>query len=367
MKISRIRSQILVLPQQDPLANTPEDTTAARPIVIVRLDTDDGIEGIGVTFYGGAITASLKRAIDDLGALAVGEDPLRVEAIVAKLRAAAGGSGPAGMFTLALSAIDIALWDIRGKALNQPLWKLLGGARQRVPTYASGALRRSLSLDEVVAAAGRLKDKGFREMKTQLALPGDTSPAKEVERMRRVREAIGPDIKLMCDINQRWRVEQAIDIGKRVEDAGVGLFWLEDVTAHDDYAGLARVNAALATPICGGELVYGIVPFRHMIEARSVDYVMIDLIRVGGITQWIKVAGMAEAFNLPVVSHVIPEIHAHLVAAVPNGLTVEYMGWMLQLFEGTAALENSELTLSDRPGLGLAFREDTINRFKVAS
>ena len=367
MRISRIRSQILVMPQQDPLANTPEDTSAARPIVILRLNTDDGIEGIGVTFYGGAVTASLKRAVDDLGALIIGDDPLRVEAIIAKLRATAGGSGPAGIFTLALSAIDIALWDIRGKALNQPLWKLLGGARQRVSTYASGALRRNLSLDEVVAAAGRLRDKTFREMKTQLALPGATSPAKEVERMRRVREAIGPDIKLMCDINQRWRVEQAIDIGKRVEDAGVGLFWLEDVTTHDDYAGIARVNAALTTPICGGELVYGIVPFRHMIEARSVDYVMIDLIRVGGITQWIKVAGMAEAFNLPVVSHVIPEIHAHLVAAVPNGLTVEYMGWMLQLFEGTAALEDGELVLSDRPGLGLAFREDAINRFKIES
>ena len=367
MKVSHISSQILVLPQEDPLANTPEDASAARPIVIVRLRTDDGIEGIGVTFYGGAITASLKRAVDDLGELAIGEDPLRLEAIIAKLRAAAGGSGPAGMFTLAVSAIDIALWDIRGKALNQPLWKLLGGARQRVATYASGALRRNLSLNEVIAAAGRLKEKGFREMKTQLALPGDTSAAKEVERMRRVREAIGPDIKLMCDINQRWRVEQAIDIGKRVEDAGVGLFWLEDVTAHDDYAGLARVNAALATPICGGELVYGIVPFRHMIEARSVDYVMIDLIRVGGITQWMKVAGMAEAFNLPVVSHVIPEIHSHLVAAVPNGLTVEYMGWMLKLFEGVAAFDNGELVLSERPGLGLSFNQDTIQRYGVAS
>src|SRR5438128_2631851 len=217
MKISRIRSQILVLPQEDPLANTPEDPNAARPMVIVRLDTDDGIEGIGVTFYGGAITASLKRAIDDLGALTIGEDPLRVEAIVAKLRAVAGGSGPAGLFTLAL---------------------------------------------------------------------------------------------------------QAIDIGKRVEDAGVGLFWLEDVTTHDDYAGLARVNAALTTPICGGELIYGIVPFRHMIEARSVDYVMIDLIRVGGITQWMKVAGMAEAFNMPVVSHVIHELHAHFVTDVTTHLSV---------------------------------------------
>src|SRR5271165_4191988 len=205
MKISRIRSQILVMPQQDPLANTPEDPSAARPIVILRLDTDDGIEGIGVTFYGGAITASLKRAVDDLAALVVGEDPLRIEAIIAKLRAAAGGSGPAGMFTLALAALDIALWDIRGKALGMPLWKLLGGARQRVATYASGALRRNLTLDQAVTAAGKLKDKGFREAKMQLALPGDTTPAKEVERAVKIREALGPDIKLMCDINQRSR------------------------------------------------------------------------------------------------------------------------------------------------------------------
>jgi L-alanine-DL-glutamate epimerase-like enolase superfamily enzyme len=217
-----------------------------------------------------------------------------------------------------------------------------------------------------VAAAGRLKEKGFREAKMQLALPAPTTPAKEVERAKVIREVLGSDIKLMCDINQRWRVEEAIDIGRRVEDAGVGLFWLEDVTAHDDYPGIARVNAALATPICGGELVYGLVPFRHMIEARSVDYVMIDLIRVGGVTQWMKVAGMAEAFNLPVVSHVIPEIHTHLVAAVPNGLTVECMGWMLELFDGVAALENGELVLSDRPGLGLTFNQNTINRFAVA-
>src|SRR5580704_16832451 len=367
MKISHIHSRILVLPETDPLAGSPENPNAARPIVILRIGTDDGIEGIAVTFYGGATTRSLKAGVDDLGALIIREDPLRLEAIIAKLRAAAGGAGPAGMFTLALAAIDIALWDIRGKALNQPLRKLLGGARERVPTYASGSLRRNLSLGEVVQAAGKLKEKGFRETKMQLALPAPTTPAKEVERAKAVREALGPDIKLMCDINQRWRPEEAINIGRRVDDSGVGLFWLEDVTTHDDYAGLARVNAALATPICGGELVYGIVPFRHMIEARSVDYVMIDLIRVGGITQWMKVAGMAEAFNLPVVSHVIPEIHAHLVAAVPNGLTVEYMGWMLRLFDGVAALDNGELALSERPGLGLTFNEETVKRFGAAA
>jgi len=363
MKIASFTSEILNVPEDEPLAGAVEKQGSVRPVVILTLATDDGIEGIGVSFYGGALTRTLKSAIDQLCEITVGEDPHRVEAIIRKLRDAAGGSGPGGMFTLALAAIDIALWDIRGKALGQPIWKLLGGLRNRVPAYASGALRRGLPLDTVVKAAATLKDNGWRQMKTQLALPGDTSPAKEVERMRRVREAVGPDIDLMCDINQRWRPEQAIDIGHRVEAAGVGLFWLEDVTTHDDYAGIARVNAALTTPICGGELVYGIVPFRHMIEARSVDIVMIDLVRAGGVTPWLKIAGMAEAFNLPVVSHVIPEFHAHLMAAIPNGLTVEYMPWMLKLFEETPAVDSGDMVLSDKPGFGLAFNPDAVRCF----
>jgi L-talarate/galactarate dehydratase len=200
-------------------------------------------------------------------------------------------------------------------------------------------------------------------MKTRMALPGNPSPAEEVRRVRVVRDAIGPDVKLMCDINQRWRVEQAIDIGKRAED--VGLFWLEDVTTCDDYQGLARVNQALSTPIAGGEYLWGITPFRQMIEARSVDYIMIDLCRVGGPTQWMKVAGMAEAFNLPVVSHVMPEMHLHLVAAIPNGLTVEYMPWMLKLYQETPAIEAGKLVLPTKPGLGLAFDEKAVAAYRV--
>jgi L-alanine-DL-glutamate epimerase-like enolase superfamily enzyme len=215
----------------------------------------------------------------------------------------------------------------------------------------------------VVRAAATLKDKGWREMKTQMALPGETTPAKEVERMVKIREAIGPDIRLMCDINQRWRPEQAIDIGRRVEDAGVGLFWLEDVTTADDYAGLARITGALATPVAGGEYVWGIVPFRHMLEARSVDVPMIDLVRVGGITQWLKVAWMAEAFNLPVVSHLIPEVHVHLIGAVPNGLTVEYMPWLVPLFKEVPVQQAGELVMPTTPGLGLEFDQPTLDRY----
>ena len=364
MKIASFEAITLLVPEDDPLANMPEEAGRKRAAALVKLRTDSGIEGIGVTLYGGRLKRALHAAIEDLAAAVVGEDPMRIEAILAKLRTGDAG-GPGGIYTLALSAIDTALWDIRGKALDLPLWKLLGGHRDRVPTYASGSLRRGLSDEQAQRAAQTLLEKGFRSMKTQMALPGDPTPAEELRRVRAVREAIGPDIPLMCDINQRWRPEQAIDIGRRVEEAGIGLYWLEDVTAVDDYAGLARVTAALSTPVAGGEYLWGIVPFRHMIEARSVDIVMVDIARVGGITPWMKVAAMAEAFNLPIVSHVMPEVLCHLVAACPHGLTVEYMPWMLALYEETPAIENGELVLPTKPGLGLTLDEKAIKAFRA--
>src|ERR1044071_4183204 len=365
MKIASLETGIVLLPNDEPLAGFSENPNAKNPIVWLKLRTDDGIEGLGVTYFGGALTRSLRPAGDELGALVIGDDPLRIEAIARKLRDAAGSSGPAGILIMAMSAIDVALWDIKGKALGLPLWKLLGGGRDRIATYASGALRRGLKLEEAVIAAGRLREKGYRQTKMQLGLPSVTSPAREVEQARLIREAVGPDMDLMCDINQRWRPEQAIDIGRRVEDAGVGLFWLEDVTTADDFPGLARVSDALATPVAGGEYVWGIVPFRHMMEARSVDVPMIDLVRVGGITQWLKVAGMAEAFSLPVVSPLIPEVHVHLIGAVPNGLTVEYMPWLMPLFKEVPVQQDGELAMPTKPGLGLEFDLKTIDRYRA--
>ena len=166
-----------------------------------------------------------------------------------------------------------------------------------------------------------------------------------------MREGIGDDIDLMCDINQLWNVNQAIEIGRRLEE--YHLFWLEDVVAHDDYQGLARVADALTTPICAGEYHYGIRPFRHMLEARSIDIVMIDLLRAGGITQWMKIAGMAEAFNLPGASAISFRRSTCIsIAAIPHGLTVEYMPWTLRLFEETPEIEDGQIVVPQRPGLG---------------
>lgn len=360
MKVTHANTQIVSTPADNPLVVGLPSRGDTREFVTLELGTDDGLIGLGLTFFGGALTGALKAAVEELANLTLGEDPRRVEAIAARLRAAAGTSGPGGIFSLALSAIDIACWDLKGKAEDMSVCELLGGLRDRVPTYASGALLRQHPVDYLAQAGPRLVGMGFRQMKMQCG--SESTVARSVERVRVMREAIGEDVDLMCDINQLWSVPQAIEIGKRIEP--YHLFWLEDPTAHDDFPGLARVADALVTPIAAGEYHYGIVPFRHLLEARSIDIVMIDLLRVGGITQWMKVAGMAEAFNMPVVSHLIPEIHVHLVAAIPNGLTVEYMPWTHRLFAETPAIQGGQLVVPQKPGLGLEFDRAALRQYR---
>lgn len=221
---------------------------------------------------------------------------------------------------------------------------------------------RPFNLEFMADMAPKLVEMGFRQMKTQMG--AEATAEREVARIRTIRDAVGPDIDVMCDINQLWSVNQAMEIGKRVEE--YHLYWLEDVVVRDDYQGLAKVADHLTTPIAAGEYVYGIRPFRHMLECGSIDIVMIDLLRVGGITQFHKVASMAEAYNIPVVSHLVPEIQVHTVAAIPNGLTVEYMPWTIRLFEETPAIENGEIVVPDKPGLGLAFSQDAIKQYQIS-
>src|SRR5438874_11345491 len=361
MKISHVTTRSLRTPADNPLVVGLPAPTDTREFVTLELGTDQGLTGVGVTFFGGALTPALKAAVDGLAGLMIGEDPSQTEAIAAKARRAAGAAGPGGIFTLALSAIDIACWDLKAKAAGRSVAALLGALRDRVPTYASGALMRPHPIDYLAKAGPRLRDIGFRQMKMQCG--SEPTVAASVERVRVMREAIGADVDLMCDINQLWSVNQAIEVGRRIEP--YHLFWLEDPTTHDDYPGMARIADNLTTPIAAGEYHYGIVPFRHLLEHRSIDIVMIDLLRAGGITQWMKVAGMAEAFNLPVVSHLVPEIHVHLVAAIPNGLPVEYMPWTLNLYEQTPPIEGGQLVVPKKPGLGLAFDQAAMKRYQI--
>ena len=365
MKITKSQVQVLHAPADEQLVDVQPKAGGMRGFVTLKMMTDEGIEGIGLTFVPALglspLLPALKSAVDALCGLVEGQDPMDIEAVMQGLRQKTIGSGPGGILTLALAAVDMALWDIKGKALDQSVCSLLGGYRKRVPTYASGPLMRPMNLEQLAEIGPALVEKGFRQMKSQMG--GEDTPAKEVMRMRTLREAVGEDIDIMCDINELWNVNQAIDIGRQVEE--YHLFWLEDVVAHDDYQGMARVADALTTPLAAGEYVYGINPHRQLIENRSVDIVMIDLLRVGGITEWRKVAGMAEAFNLPVVSHLVPEIHIQLMGSIPNGLTVEYMPWTLKLFEETPKFVDGCLEVPDKPGLGLKFSQDAFKQYAV--
>lgn len=364
MRISGFSTRVVRVPADNPLVAGIPAGPGTRDFVILEMDTDEGIQGIGYSFIpgmvGNPLFTALKVTVDAMAELLIGDDPIPVAAVVDKLKRRTGTIGP-GLFNFALAGIDMALWDIKGKAAGLPVATLLGGHRDRVPTYASGQLGRERNLESLSEISGRLVERGFRQMKTQMG--AEPSAAAEVARIRTVRDAIGPEIDLMCDVNQLWDVNRAITVGRQVEE--FNLFWLEDLTAYDDYQGLARIADALTTPLAAGEYVFGIAPFRQLIENRSVDIVMIDLMRVGGITQFQKVAGMAEAFNLPVVSHISPEVQVHNVAAIPNGLTVEYMPWSLQLFAETPAIVDGEIVVPDKPGWGLEFSQDALRRYGV--
>jgi L-alanine-DL-glutamate epimerase-like enolase superfamily enzyme len=363
MKLTAFRSWVVSLPIEQPFTGIGVNPDARRAFVALELTTDEGLIGVGVTSFGAKLTKALKCAVDTFAELSLGHDALQIGALRRVLHAAAAPSGPEGIFTLALAAIDIALWDIKGKAAGQPLWQLLGGTRPAVPTYASGALMRGMSDELVPLACERMLEKGFREIKMHLAMSDDGDVERDVARARLVRNAIGPEVKLMADINQRWSAEQAIAIGGRLEEFGFA--WLEDVTACQDYAGLAAVAAKLSTPIASGELLWGLTPFRQLIEARGTDLVMIDLLRAGGVTTWMEIAALADSCRLPVITHLLPEIHVHLLGAIPNGLTVEYIPWSFRLFEETPQPVNGMLAMPTLPGLGLKLDYDALTHYSA--
>ena len=360
MRIATFETRVVELPGgRGELGEIPGQV--APRCVTLRLRTDEGVEGIAYAAYvSRAMIPALKAALDGLCEQTVGRDPFDTDAIGRELRGRNGGAAPAGLVTRASSAIDVALWDIKGKALGLPCHRLLGGGSGRARAYGSGHLWRHYSLDELREWGPRLLAAGFTAMK--LRCGGEASPAAEVERMRVLREAVGPDADIMIDVNQGWSVHEATVNGRALAEHG--LYWLEDPTHHQDYAGMARIAAALDTPLCTGEYHYGLIPFRHLAEARAADILMVDLFRVGGFTGYVKAAHLAEAFNLPVVTHLATELFAQ-AAAGTNTLLLEHVPWAFPLFEETPRVEDGMVVPPEGPGLGLRFDEAALRALAV--
>ncbi len=355
MKITSAKILPVVVPHAGPV-----DLDGNVHVVAAVLRTDQGVEGVGHTMtLRGAWFKTLATAVQEMSELLIGEDPTQPEKIHRKMLSTVSWFGPGGMVEFAACALDIAVWDVLGKVAGQPLYRLLGGTRNRVPAYISGQLSRRLTLDELATASSGFKAQGWRAMKMNLGL--ERTPQAEAARVRAVREAVGPNVDILVDVNARWTPAQAIRTGRYLEE--YQLFWLEDPTEADDLEGLAEIALQLGTPVATGEKYYGLAPWRKVLGARALDIVMVDMMRAGGITPLRKVAALCEAYGIPMASHTQHEIYTHCIAALPHGLIVEWMPWSSQIFEGAPELREGDLVLSDRPGHGMELDKGFVTKY----
>jgi L-alanine-DL-glutamate epimerase-like enolase superfamily enzyme len=362
MKITEVTVSVLRVPVDRPYLAAGR-TVDANWHVLARVRTADGVEGIGYIVYPRPdLMTAIGHAARELGEHLLGMSVLEPEAAWDRLARRGDWAGPGGLLHCALAPLDIAVWDANGKALGQPLHRLLGGHRDRVPTYASDGLWYSLTPDELAASAKRHVLDGFPAVK--LRMGREATPEAEVRRIEAVRAAVGPAARIMVDINETWTPAQARRGGRALQEAGIA--WLEDPIHHLDVAGLADLRGHLQVPLAAGEHLYHLDAFRVLLEARAVDVLILDLARVGGVTPWRKVAALAAAHRVPVCGHVVPEIHVHLVASIPHGQLVEYVPRSAGILTAMPAVAQGELVAPSGPGLGLALDEDAVRRHRVA-
>lgn len=359
MKITGVRPHTLSLPLRRPVKTSVHDIRTVDT-VLAEMETDAGGVGTGFCFaFGPKRARALEALVEDLLPLYEGQDPTEPRALFERAWRSINFVGHAGISVMALSALDTACWDLAAQSAGLPLWKFVGGGRDRIPTYASSGLWLDYSVDELIAETRRFLAQGHRAMKMRLG----RSPREDLERVRRVREAVGPEIRLLADVNQGWDEATAIRVGRELE--AFSLYWLEEPLPYENLEGCARVAAALTTPVATGETAYGSLGMRRHLEVRAADILMPDLQRMGGVTGFLKAATLCEGFHTPVSSHLFMEASGHLIAAAPNGLILEHMDWWQELFEEPLALVEGQVLLPGKPGIGLGLNRKALDRFRV--
>jgi len=355
MKVTDVETQPVTVRLDQPIGSALGQI-ASFGCILVTVRTDGGITGENLIFtLNDRRTAVLHQMVDELADVAVGRDAGHIAGFWARAWKDINFLGHKGVPVAGISAIDGALWDALGKAAGLPLYRLLGGAQDRVPAYHSGGLWLSRSVDELAAEAQGFVDEGFRAMKMRLGLP---NPADDIARVKAVRDAIGPEVKLMADANQGLTEAQAIRLGRRLEP--FDLAWFEEPLPAWDLDGLARVAAALDTPIASGETEYTRYGFRRMLELRSADILMPDLQRVGGVSEFMRVGHMAESHDIAVSSHLFPETSVQVLGALSNATFLEYMPWFSRLYNEALEFQDGSAVVPERPGWGFTFNRDYI-------
>jgi len=358
--ISRVEVTLCTVPTQKPEADGTL-TWSETGVVIVEPRTAGGAQGLGYAWGDAAVAAVAARR---LAGVVEGRDVRDSsgwwEAMVRSIR----NFGRPGICSMAIAALDIALWDTKARCLDQPLHRLLGPVRDRVPIYGSGGFT-SLSVDELVTQMTGWTAMGIPRLKMKVGKDFGAREAEDLERVRAVRDAVGPAVELFVDANGAYSRKQARRVGEAFADLGVS--WFEEPVSSDDLIGLAQLRAALPMDVTAGEYGYDLVYFRRMLEAEAVDVLQADAARCAGLGEWLRAAACAAAFGIPFSSHCGPGLHAHAATVPPNLRHIEWFADHVRieamLFEGTLVPEAGCLRPAEAPGLGLSLRRDEVRRF----
>jgi L-alanine-DL-glutamate epimerase-like enolase superfamily enzyme len=359
LTIRELRTTLVTMPWADDPWMAGHALGKQRDLVIVEIETAAGITGMGYLHLLNlplqqTIAACLKEAF---APRVIGRQASEVEGIWQDLWRSTITGGRGGVTMMAQSAIDIALWDIMGKAAGTPLHRLWGNCRTEVQAYGSGCFRGALG-EGMAAKAKHYAAQGFKAIKMQAAHIGDWR--QDVRNLRMVRDAVGPDVEIMIDINMGWTADQAIIAGRAFQDYDP--YWIEEPVLPDDFAGYLRVADALTTRVVGGETHFGRADLKPFLEQPKLPILQPDPMR-GGLTELRKIATVAETWGVQFAPHLFPELNIHILASSPNGLWSEQMGLLDDVWVHPPVMVQGMQRAPERPGHGLAFKPEVLKDF----
>lgn len=330
---------------------------------MVTVYDSDGASGTGYSYTIGTGGPSIMVLLEHtLAPALIGQDADRIEAIWRDLLFTTHATAVGAITSLALAAIDTALWDLKCKKAGLPLWKAAGGSRENIPLYTTEGGWLHLEPQALVDDALEMQAKGFKGSKIKI---GSDHISQDATRLKAVRAAVGEDYEIMTDGNQGFTLSEAIRRARMLEEHSIG--WFEEPLPADDVNGHVELARRTSVPIAVGESLYSASQFKDYLQSGAASIVQVDVARIGGITPWLKVAHMAEAFNIMVCPHFLMELHLSLVCAVPNAKWLEYIPQLDSVTEATMKIDNGFAIPSDEPGLGIQWNWNTIETKSLMS
>ena len=334
---------------------------ASQETPIVRITDSDGAVGTGYSYTigtgGPSVIALLERT---LAPALIGKDPDRIDGIWRDLLFTTHATAVGAITSLALAAIDTALWDLRCRRHGLPLWKIVGGARDCVPLYSTEGGWLHLDTSELVDDALQMQARGLKGSKIKI---GREHLSEDARRLSAVRAAVGDSYEIFVDANQSFSLSEAIRRARILEESSVG--WFEEPMPADDVSAHAELSRRTSVPIAVGESMYSLSQFKDYLHAGAATIVQVDVARVGGITPWLKVAHLAEAYNIMVCPHFLMELHLPLVCAVQNAKWLEYIPQLDSITNEQMQIKDGYAVPSDRPGLGIDWDWSEIGKLQL--